>query len=244
MHWSLLPFLLSLFPLSGLAGKFHKSRSGHARHIQTRQNQNSSGPTVYTLQDLYQGESFLKYVVRLLLPWMPLNRLQWLGFFLRWRSHPWKCQLPNQGKCSTEKTCCRSSWRYDRFSPRWLLRGSARWQSWFVSYETFVLHQHAKSDNTLYSIRIVSKKTYDNGLFIADFRSMPHGCGTWPAYWSSGPNWPNQGTQFTLSFFILSDNPCQGRLTSSKVFTINLRTNIPSTRLQIAPCLKRPTRRF
>lgn len=22
---------------------------------------------------------------------------------------------------------------------------------------------------------------------------MPHGCGVWPAWWSSGPNWPNAG---------------------------------------------------
>ncbi|KAJ7579804.1 concanavalin A-like lectin/glucanase domain-containing protein [Mycena floridula] len=43
------------------------------------------------------------------------------------------------------------------------------------------------------SVRISSKKQYTGGLFIADFRKMPHGCGTWPAYWSVGPNWPNGG---------------------------------------------------
>ncbi|EPQ56248.1 hypothetical protein GLOTRDRAFT_105208 [Gloeophyllum trabeum ATCC 11539] len=43
------------------------------------------------------------------------------------------------------------------------------------------------------SVRITSKKTYSNGLFIADFYSMPHGCGVWPAWWSTGPNWPNGG---------------------------------------------------
>jgi len=43
------------------------------------------------------------------------------------------------------------------------------------------------------SVRISSKKTYDGGLFIADFWAMPHGCGVWPAWWSVGPNWPSAG---------------------------------------------------
>lgn len=43
------------------------------------------------------------------------------------------------------------------------------------------------------SIRISTKKTYNHGLFIADIASMPHGCSTWPAYWSVGPNWPMAG---------------------------------------------------
>ncbi|PPQ67875.1 hypothetical protein CVT25_010314 [Psilocybe cyanescens] len=43
------------------------------------------------------------------------------------------------------------------------------------------------------SVRISSKKTYSNGLFIADFFTMPHGCSVWPAYWSFGPNWPAAG---------------------------------------------------
>ncbi|KAH9479409.1 putative endo-1,3(4)-beta-glucanase [Psilocybe cubensis] len=43
------------------------------------------------------------------------------------------------------------------------------------------------------SVRIFSKKSYSNGLFIADFFTMPHGCSVWPAYWSFGPNWPSAG---------------------------------------------------
>ncbi|KAF8637634.1 hypothetical protein AX17_002703 [Amanita inopinata Kibby_2008] len=52
-----------------------------------------------------------------------------------------------------------------------------------------VVPEGAKRD----SVRIQSKKTYNGGLFVADFRAMPHGCGVWPAYWSLGPNWPNAG---------------------------------------------------
>jgi len=43
------------------------------------------------------------------------------------------------------------------------------------------------------SIRISTKKSYNGGLFIADFWSMPHGCSVWPAWWSVGPDWPNAG---------------------------------------------------
>jgi hypothetical protein len=45
------------------------------------------------------------------------------------------------------------------------------------------------------SVRISSKKAYDTGLFIADFFAAPHGCGTWPAYWTLGTTaeWPNAG---------------------------------------------------
>ncbi|KAJ7584611.1 glycoside hydrolase family 16 protein [Mycena floridula] len=43
------------------------------------------------------------------------------------------------------------------------------------------------------SVRISTKKQYTGGLFISDFLAMPYGCGTWPAYWSFGPNWPSAG---------------------------------------------------
>lgn len=45
----------------------------------------------------------------------------------------------------------------------------------------------------LFSVRIQTKQTFNGGLFIADFFSMPHGCSVWPAYWSVGPNWPYDG---------------------------------------------------
>ena len=45
----------------------------------------------------------------------------------------------------------------------------------------------------MFSVRITSNKSYNSGLFIADFFSMPHGCSVWPAYWTVGPDWPNAG---------------------------------------------------
>ncbi|KAK0946901.1 hypothetical protein LTR29_001770 [Friedmanniomyces endolithicus] len=43
------------------------------------------------------------------------------------------------------------------------------------------------------SVRITSNKSYQSGLFILDADHMPTGCGTWPAFWLVGPNWPSGG---------------------------------------------------
>jgi len=45
------------------------------------------------------------------------------------------------------------------------------------------------------SIRISSKWAYDESVIIIDLEHMPHGCGTWPAFWTysqQGP-WPTGG---------------------------------------------------
>ena len=44
------------------------------------------------------------------------------------------------------------------------------------------------------SVRITSNKVYNHGLIILDATHMPGGvCGTWPAFWTVGPNWPTNG---------------------------------------------------
>jgi hypothetical protein len=44
------------------------------------------------------------------------------------------------------------------------------------------------------SVRIGSKKYYDQSLVIADIAHMPGSvCGTWPAFWSVGKEWPSDG---------------------------------------------------
>ncbi|KAI1615687.1 concanavalin A-like lectin/glucanase domain-containing protein [Exophiala viscosa] len=44
------------------------------------------------------------------------------------------------------------------------------------------------------SIRIASKNTYEHGLVVLDLAHMPAGaCGTWPAFWMLGEDWPNNG---------------------------------------------------
>ncbi|KIW68755.1 hypothetical protein PV04_04677 [Phialophora macrospora] len=44
------------------------------------------------------------------------------------------------------------------------------------------------------SVRISTKKSYNHGLIILDLAHMPGGaCGTWPAFWMLGPDWPVNG---------------------------------------------------
>ncbi|KAH7123662.1 concanavalin A-like lectin/glucanase domain-containing protein [Dendryphion nanum] len=43
------------------------------------------------------------------------------------------------------------------------------------------------------SIRITSKKAFDAGLVVLDVEHMPVGCGTWPAFWMVGSDWPRNG---------------------------------------------------
>ena len=58
-----------------------------------------------------------------------------------------------------------------------------------------------KSDNTNVasgrgrnSVRVTSKKQYTHGLVALDLGHMPGAaCGIWPAFWMTGPNWPNSG---------------------------------------------------
>lgn len=42
------------------------------------------------------------------------------------------------------------------------------------------------------SVRLTSTKAYNHGLVILDLEHMPEGCGTWPAFWMVGPDWPNK----------------------------------------------------
>jgi len=43
------------------------------------------------------------------------------------------------------------------------------------------------------SVRIQSQTSFNGGLLILDAVHMPHGCGTWPAFWTNGPHWPYNG---------------------------------------------------
>ncbi|KAH0832512.1 endo-1,3(4)-beta-glucanase [Fonsecaea pedrosoi] len=44
------------------------------------------------------------------------------------------------------------------------------------------------------SVRISTRRSWTHGLFIGDFNHAPGGvCGSWPAFWTLGPSWPNNG---------------------------------------------------
>ncbi|KAL5514171.1 hypothetical protein ACEPAG_2259 [Sanghuangporus baumii] len=44
------------------------------------------------------------------------------------------------------------------------------------------------------SVRITSSDSYDVGsLWVLDLVHLPFGCSVWPAFWTKGPLWPNDG---------------------------------------------------
>ncbi|KAL8732623.1 MAG: hypothetical protein Q9166_002598 [cf. Caloplaca sp. 2 TL-2023] len=44
------------------------------------------------------------------------------------------------------------------------------------------------------SLRLTSKAKYNHGLIVIDLAHMPgNACGLWPAFWTTGPDWPNSG---------------------------------------------------
>ncbi|KAL2010585.1 hypothetical protein VTN00DRAFT_6392 [Thermoascus crustaceus] len=58
-----------------------------------------------------------------------------------------------------------------------------------------VVHIGVDSQNVMpggrSSVRITSNKAYNHGVVITDIAHMPGSiCGTWPAFWMVGPNWP------------------------------------------------------
>ena len=58
------------------------------------------------------------------------------------------------------------------------------------------------------SIRVESTDSWTTGLFIADIAHMPgNSCGVWPAYWTSGPDWPNSGEIDIIEAINLQKSP-------------------------------------
>ncbi|MCJ1457865.1 hypothetical protein MMC28_008234 [Mycoblastus sanguinarius] len=44
------------------------------------------------------------------------------------------------------------------------------------------------------AVRLTSRKQYTHGLVVLDLEHMPGSvCGIWPAFWMTGPSWPNNG---------------------------------------------------
>ncbi|KAL8932952.1 MAG: hypothetical protein Q9216_006597 [Gyalolechia sp. 2 TL-2023] len=55
-------------------------------------------------------------------------------------------------------------------------------------------HVNVASGRGRNSIRLTSKAQYTHGLVVLDLAHMPGSiCGTWPAFWMTGPDWPSSG---------------------------------------------------
>lgn len=61
------------------------------------------------------------------------------------------------------------------------------------SWTNLTLEQVTSRSKLRPSVRIHSKRRYNHGLFLLDVAQAPHGCGSWPAYWSTNENWPVDG---------------------------------------------------
>ncbi|EAU81587.2 hypothetical protein CC1G_02603 [Coprinopsis cinerea okayama7 len=67
----------------------------------------------------------------------------------------------------------------------------------YATPDSFILR--ADSTNVVWggrgrnSVRIRSREMFSNHVSIYDIRHMPEGCGTWPAVWTVGDNWPHGG---------------------------------------------------
>jgi len=68
----------------------------------------------------------------------------------------------------------------------------------FSSGDTFILRADATTildpnGPGRNSVRLISNKQYTTSVMVFNMRHMPQGCGTWPAVWTVGEDWPNQG---------------------------------------------------
>lgn len=84
------------------------------------------------------------------------------------------------------------------------------------------------------SIRLKSKREYNgNVLIIIDLDHMPtttgnvlaKGCSLWPAFWTVGPNWPNNGEIDIIEYVNKQTNSFSALHTSKKCSMANMNTS-------------------
>ncbi|KAK1221539.1 hypothetical protein PQX77_015658 [Marasmius sp. AFHP31] len=87
------------------------------------------------------------------------------------------------------------------------------------------------------SVRLASKKTYTSGVMIFNMRHMPQGCGTWPAVWTVGSNWPNNVGSVQTILDVVSQMIClREKSTYSKASTIRALIRALSIRMLDVLC--------
>lgn len=86
------------------------------------------------------------------------------------------------------------------------------------------------------SVRLTSHKSYNHGLFIADIAHMPSStCGSWPAFWLVGPNWPLSG-EIDVIEGVNTQNMNSMTLHTAPGCVIDNAYSLPGTTLMEANC--------
>lgn len=90
------------------------------------------------------------------------------------------------------------------------------------------------SDQGRKSVRITSNVAFDHGLLVADIQHMPGSiCGVWPAFWTTGNQWPQDGEIGRLlsagPVDLGGTNPIAAQQTSSRASTSRPTTRWSST---------------
>jgi hypothetical protein len=87
------------------------------------------------------------------------------------------------------------------------------------------------------SVRIHGQHTFNiNSLVVMDAEHMPTGCGTWPAWWANGPNWPAGGEIDILEGVHDSDTNAATLHTSQGCTAVSDASNPSSGQLMNANC--------
>ncbi|KAJ3276890.1 hypothetical protein HDV01_002945 [Terramyces sp. JEL0728] len=93
-------------------------------------------------------------------------------------------------------------WQFSTTNPSDISQGSANYVS---RNQAVSLGIFKVQNNQLYvgaqqvmngnpsSIRLYTPERFTGGLWIFDSTHVPSGCGTWPAFWLVGANWPTNG---------------------------------------------------
>ncbi|CZT52968.1 related to mixed-linked glucanase precursor MLG1 [Rhynchosporium secalis] len=86
------------------------------------------------------------------------------------------------------------------------------------------------------SVRVSSKKAYTHGLIIADISHMPDSqCGSWPAFWTVGKDWPKNG-EIDILEGVNDDTTNHITLHTSPGCNLNSTGALPSSTLSTPNC--------
>lgn len=84
------------------------------------------------------------------------------------------------------------------------------------------------------SVRVESKDLYTRMVLVADIAHMPEGCGTWPALWTYGNNWPSHG-EIDILEGVNSQASNEITLHTSEGCTMNQGNQLASTKMTATP---------